>query len=152
MRKAAAFTLLLLSTGLLALAQNSDRVALIEANTICYKAERLNQEFYKPSSGEVAFSKVFGTNVIIFCDTVFKRYVFHFNDINGKKTAMVLNYVRPYFPNSKDMLLMEWEGDKFLLVDWIGRPPFTMTIKSEEANWGFAISLAYKISFAEAIE
>jgi hypothetical protein len=137
-------------------------VGFSQVKNICaYKAETLIQETivqnYMGDSERVLSSKVFGIDVKIIVDTVFKKYTIMYTDKNYKRSAMIFNYQRDYFidgksdnPKINKLYLMVLDGGlHFFLRDYLDWGLFNdLEIRLEEVL-AHNIKYVFKIKNAE---
>ncbi len=75
-----------------------------EKNKVYYKAEQIKSfaiADYGKSTSSVLSEKVFGIDVEIVVDTIFKKYDIFFNDEDGKRTYLSYRFVRDYDNSAK---------------------------------------------------
>ena len=103
-------------------------------NTIHYEGGVLTDELiqhYLSDSQKVIHNKVLGVDVKISIDTVFKKYSILFTDKDGQRKLMMFEYVRDYYPTVKNdfpswnkLYLMEFQGIRYFLIDYLETDPF----------------------------
>lgn len=105
--------------------------------TVYYEAEFLKdeivQDYYKIGSSKTISSLVFGIDVKIEVDTIFKKYTILFTDKNNEYKKMIFNYERNIFLDDKEknpkinkIYLMEFLGEHYCLIDYMDFAPLRM--------------------------
>lgn len=101
-------------------------------NIIHYKADILNLLTIENYENKViereVQRKVYGVDVNIYVDTVFKKYTLIWKDENNSPLSMSYSYVRDYFVgnNKEKMYLMNTQKKNFFLIDFLDHPLLRM--------------------------
>lgn len=100
-------------------------------NSVLYRGDQITIDILEnrlASNEKLLSRKVYGTEVEISVDTIFKSYHIEFSDENYKRVQMTLKYVQDYYPSNgadKDLsklYLMTCQETRFFLIDYLEMP------------------------------
>ena len=135
--------------------QNLTVFSQIEKDVVKYRADIITQDIVQNRSEpneKILNSKVYGKEVEIIVDTLFKKYTLNFIDVDNKRSTVVFKYLKNYFDSKitnsdiDKLYLMECQNLKFFLIDYLNLPPFNSLTISFEKPLDGGLTLMFKIT------